>query len=102
MDRRRARRFPFITDAQVTEILSDTRLKAQTSDLGLGGCFLETLNPSPLGTEIRVTISHGSTTFTVLARVVFVTPNMGMGVAFASIESSYLESSEQLALGLES
>jgi PilZ domain-containing protein len=89
-ERRRAPRYPFIADAEVTEIASDTKLNAKTSDLSIGGAFLDMLNPSPVGTEIQVRISHASTTFTALGRVVFVFPNMGMGVVFTSIEDNQL------------
>lgn len=47
-------------------------------------------DPSPEGTEIRVRISHASTTFTARGSVVFVFPNMGMGVAFKSVEDNQL------------
>ena len=53
-----------------------------------GGCFLDMLNPSPEGTEIRVRFSHATTTFTAVGRVVFVFPNMGMGVVFTSVEDN--------------
>ena len=89
-ERRRAPRHPFIADAEVTEIASGTKLSARTSDVSSGGCFLDMLNPSPEGTEIRVRVFHASATFTVLARVVFVFPNMGMGVIFTSIEDNQL------------
>jgi len=85
-ERRRAPRYPFIADAAVIEIWSDTKLVAKTSDLSIGGCFLDMLNPTPQGTEVRVRISHEDTTFTALGRVVFVLPNMGMGVTFTSVE----------------
>ena len=68
------------------EISSDTKLAAKTSDLSVGGCFLDMLNPTPQGTEVRVRISHEGATFTALGRVVFILPNMGMGVTFTSIE----------------
>jgi hypothetical protein len=85
-ERRHAPRYPFIAEAEVTELLSDTKLPAKTSDLSLDGIFLDMLNPSPEGTEVRVKISHRDTTFTALGRVIFVLPNMGMGVAFRNIE----------------
>ena len=87
-ERRRAPRYPIIADAQVTEIASETILSAKTSDLSLGGCFLDMLNPSPEGTEIAVRISHSETTFTARGKVVFVFPNMGMGVMFTSVPAS--------------
>jgi hypothetical protein len=89
-ERRRAPRYPFIAEAEVTEIASDTKLSARTSDVSIGGCFLDMLNPSPEGTEIRVRISHASTAFTAVGRVAFVFPNMGMGVVFTSVEDNQL------------
>jgi hypothetical protein len=44
-------------------------------------------NSPPEGTEVRVTIFHATTTFTSLAKVIFVFPNMGMGVVFTSLEA---------------
>lgn len=87
-ERRRAPRYPIIADAQVTEIASETTLTAKTSDLSLGGCFLDMLDPSPEGTEIAVRISYAETTFTARGRVVFVFPNAGMGVMFTSVPAS--------------
>ena len=89
-ERRRSPRYPFIADAEVTEIASDTKLNAKTSDLSIGGCFLDMLNPSPEGTEIQVRISHASATFTARGRVVFIFPNMGMGVVFTRVEDDQL------------
>jgi hypothetical protein len=89
-ERRRAPRYPFIAEAEVTEIASDTKLGARASDVSICGCFLDMQNPSPEGAEIRVRISHASETFTVLGTVVFVFPNMGMGVVFTSVEDNQL------------
>jgi hypothetical protein len=89
-ERRRAPRYPFIADAEVIEIASDTKLSAKTGDVSIGGCFLDMLNPSPEGTEIQVKISHGNTTFTARGRVVFIFPNMGMGVVFTRVEDDQL------------
>ena len=91
MDRRRAPRFPFIAEAQVIEVSSNTKLNAQTSDISMGGCFLDMLNPCPPATDIQVIISRGSLTFSALAKVVFVTQNMGMGVVFTKIDTSQLQ-----------
>src|SRR5260370_30414448 len=59
-ERRHAPRYPFIAEAVVTEISSDTKLIAKTGDLSIGGCFLDMLNPTPQGTQARVRISHAS------------------------------------------
>ena len=87
-ERRRAPRYPIIADAEVTEIASEAKLSAKTSDLSAGGCFLDMINPSPEGTEIVVRISRADTTFTARGKVVFQFPNMGMGVMFTSVPAS--------------
>jgi PilZ domain len=88
IERRRSPRYQFIADAEVTEIASGTILRAKTGDLSLGGCFLDMQNPPPQGTEIQVKVWHANTTFIALGRVVFVFPNMGMGVVFTSVQTN--------------
>jgi hypothetical protein len=87
---RPAPRYPFIAEAEVTEIISGTKLGARTSDVSTSGCYLDTLNPSLKGSEIQIRIFHASGTFTALGRVVFVVPNMGMGVVFTTVEDTQL------------
>jgi hypothetical protein len=87
-ERRRSPRYRFVADAEIVEVVSEARLKARTSDLSIGGCFLDMLNPSPKGTEIRVTISQAGMTFVAIGRVAFVVPNMGMGVAFTNVDGN--------------
>ena len=89
-DRRRFPRHRFVADTEITEIASNKRLGGRTSDLSMGGCFLDMVNPSPEGTEIRVTVHHASASFTALGRVVFVFPNVGMGVVFTNVEEDQL------------
>jgi PilZ domain len=87
-ERRRSPRYRFIADVEIIDAVSDAQLKARTTDLSIGGCFLDMLNPSPKGTELRVTISHAGSTFTAVGRVAFVVPNMGMGVAFTNVDGN--------------
>ena len=89
-ERRRSARYQFIADAEITEITSNKRLGARSSDLSMGGCFLDMLNPPPEGTEIQVTVRHSSASFTARGRVVFVFPNVGMGVVFTNVEEDQL------------
>ena len=89
-ERRRSPRYQFVADTEIIEIASNTRLGGRSGDLSIGGCFLDMLNPSPEGTEIRVRVSHANATFTTLGRVVFVFLNMGMGVVFTSVEDNQL------------
>src|SRR5258707_3797769 len=89
-ERRRSARYRFIADTEITEIASNTRLGGRTSDLSMGGCLLDMVNPSPEGTEIRVTVHHASASFTALGRMAFVFPNVGVGVVFTNVEEVQL------------
>lgn len=99
-DRRSAPRYRFIADAEITEILTETRLNAHTSDVSIGGCFLDMLNPCPKGTNIEVKILHGGTSFIALGRVAFVVPNIGMGIAFTKIDGPQVSVLRQWLLDL--
>lgn len=59
--------------------------------MSLKGCYLDTLNPFPKGTQIRVVVFHGDVTFTALATVIYPQANMGMGVQFSAVERDQLE-----------
>jgi hypothetical protein len=54
--KRAVRRCPFVASAEVIELSSETRLSARTSELGLGGCYIETLNPFDEGTVVQLRI----------------------------------------------
>jgi hypothetical protein len=53
---RSVRRCPLVASADVTEPLSGTRLSARTSEIGLGGCYVDALNPLPEGTLVGLRI----------------------------------------------
>ena len=90
-DRRDSKRVPLILAVEVVEIQSGTRLSARTSDVSLTGCYVDTLNPTPTGTEVRVKFTRDGEELDLLARIVYVSPRLGMGVRFdESISSDQL------------
>src|ERR1700676_1341331 len=89
-ERRYAPRHPFSAESEVTEISSNTKFIVRTSDLSISGNFLDMLNPFPEGTDVWVRISHQGKTFTGFSKVVFLLPNIGVGVIFRSVEDNQL------------
>lgn len=85
-ERRRAPRYPLIAAAEVIELQTDTHIKVRTSDLSLVGCYLDMVNPLPVGTEVRLQLTHQDTTFTALGTVAHSESNMGMGVRFSVVD----------------
>lgn len=89
-ERRRGPRYLFIADTEVTDMVADSKGSGRTSELSISGCFIDTANPAPAGTKLRVRISQQNTTFTALGCVMSVIPNTGMSIAFTSIEPHQL------------
>jgi hypothetical protein len=81
-DKRVDQRIAFIAAVEVTEIATGTRLSARTSDLSRSGCYIDTLNPTPSKTVVRVRISHNNEELELPGRIVYVSPGLGMGVRF--------------------
>jgi len=55
------------------------------SELSLHGCYLDMMNPFPMGTMVLVKIAAGDAFFEARSRVVYSQPNMGAGVGFLEI-----------------
>jgi len=85
-ERRRAPRCPLIASAEVIELQTNTRLRARISDLSLVGCYLDTTNPLPVGTEVSLNISHNDATVAALGVVTHSQANMGMGIRFTDVQ----------------
>ena len=83
--RRSVRRCPLVASAEVTEECSGAQLSARTSELGLGGCYIDALNPFPKGTLVQLRILRDQGVFATKAEVVYCHPRCGMGLAFAGI-----------------
>ncbi|MGA2427935.1 MAG: PilZ domain-containing protein [Candidatus Acidiferrum sp.] len=82
---RRSPRYPFYASAEITELQTQTRLTARTSELSRHGCYMDMVNPLPLGTTVKIQLIHHDETFDATGRVIYSQLNMGMGVAFDEI-----------------
>jgi len=83
--KRAVRRCPFVASAEVTEPTTSTRIAARTSELGIGGCYIETLNPFAEGTKVQLRIVRDQGVFETKAKVVYSHSNFGMGLAFVDM-----------------
>ena len=90
-ERRRNLRFPISATLEAVETRSGTKLTGRTSDLGLGGCYVDTLSPFPIGAELKIRIVRGSETFEAQAKVVYSVNGLGMGLAFVSAQPKHLQ-----------
>jgi len=87
-ERRRSLRFPFTAAVEIIEAKSGARINGRTSDLSLGGCYVDVMTPFPIGSEAQARILRGSESFEANVKVVYSKIGMGMGLAFVSAQPS--------------
>ena len=84
-------RYPFIAEVEVNELNNGSRMAARISDLSVRGCYVDTLNPLSLGTEVRLRIRHIDQACELPGTIIYVHPGFGMGILFGSAASPQLE-----------
>ena len=84
-ERRSSQRRSIHSTVQYFDSQSAGRTRARISDLSVTGCYIDTLNPLPLGSKIHLTLKPSGESMEVLAEVVSSSPNMGMGVRFLEL-----------------
>ena len=82
LDRRSHPRFPVSTSAEITELKSRVTIAGRAADLGVGGCYVDTINPFPKGTHVGVCFNSGDRTYRCRAFVTYAVIGGGMGLAF--------------------
>lgn len=83
--KRAVRRCQLVASVEVTERDAQTKLSARISEIGLGGCYVDTLSPFPYGTLVRIRIVRDSGAFECEAKIVYVQDGFGMGIAFTNV-----------------
>jgi hypothetical protein len=73
--------------AHATELQTKVGMTARTSELSRHGCYMDMLNPLPLGTPVRVQITYQEQTIDTMGRVIYSQSNMGMGVSFDEMKA---------------
>jgi PilZ domain len=90
-DRRREPRHFFTATIELLEADVEARVRARTGDLSLNGCYVDSLNPFPVGSKVKVTVTHNEVSFTAVGTVVHGEQNMGMGISFTKVEPDQKE-----------
>jgi len=84
-ERRRAARHSFIASAEVEDLAVGSRLPSRISDISVGGCYVDTVNPFVNGTDVRVKIFTATRHFEARATVVYSHQHLGMGLNFREV-----------------
>jgi hypothetical protein len=79
-------RYQFTATAEALDAHHRLRMNARTSDLGKGGCYVDTFSPFPTKAGVKLRITKEKVSFEAEATVVYSKIGMGMGLAFTSID----------------
>jgi PilZ domain len=93
-ERRSADRHIFTASAEVVDLSSGARFSTRTTDLGPGGCFVDTLVPLPVGAKVHVGVRKGKTQLDTNGVVVYSQSGLGMGIAFDSLDQTQRDALE--------
>jgi len=87
-ERRKMKRHAFSATTEVADLATGARLTTRAADLSLQGCYLDSLNPFAIGSQIQVRITWGGAELKCKAVVRDSKPGMGMGVAFTDLDDA--------------
>lgn len=86
MEHRRTPRYSLIVDVEMTNLESGAQIKGRTATLSVAGCGVESPELFPQGATVGIQLSLQGKVVRATARVVYSTSELGMGMAFTSIE----------------
>jgi hypothetical protein len=89
-ERRQYPRYPFTATLEAYEPASQTRIEGRTADLSRGGCYVDTMNPFPADTGVKMRITKEKRSFEGQATVVYSVAGMGMGLRFEAADPQQL------------
>ncbi len=100
-ERRIVNRHPFTANAEVIDPKTGSQISARTSDMGLGGCYVDTMNPFAEGTLVQLQIHIGNSVFETSARVAYAHAGLGMGLVFTDLTMEKVNRLDSLLFEVE-
>ena len=83
---RRTPRYSLIVDVEMTDALLEMQIRARTKMLSMCGCGVDSSMLFPRATSVRIRFFHQDAEVRALGRVVYSSSDLGMGVAFTTVE----------------
>ena len=97
--KRVGQRFSFLADAEI--VLGDgTSIPTQLDEVSLRGCYLDTLEPIPVGTRFLLKIGEGRKAFEVQGKVIYTHSGSGLGILGQGVVFTDLSAQQRSALNL--
>lgn len=87
-ERRRYPRYSVQVQIELREDGNDVPMRANTTDLSRGGCYVELMMPLPVGANITATLWVSDCSVRMRGRVVTCHPQFGNGIRFLEFKAS--------------
>lgn len=91
VERRGTPRISMVLAADVIEVPGGAKMSARTADISQTGCYIDTLNPMPQGSRVRLRLTHHQEVFETVATVAYASPGLGMGLKFGEVSAEQQE-----------
>lgn len=86
-DRRQHARYTLQVPMELYQEESDVPMRLETTDLSLGGCYIQTMMPLTVGTRLHATLWLNGNSVVVRGLVVTRHPQFGNGIMFVEFEN---------------
>ena len=84
-DRRRAERYKLSVGLQLSDEVHGAPMQATTADIGVSGCYVETLFPAAVGARLKILLWLGPAKLLAKGIVRASYPGVGMGIEFLDL-----------------
>jgi hypothetical protein len=91
-------RFSFFADAEVT-LRDGTGVRAQLAELSSRGCYIDSLEPIPVRTKLRLRIHDGMSTCELHGKVLYIHSGGGFGIFGMGVLFEEMSGEQQSAIG---
>jgi PilZ domain len=88
LERREAQRYAFVCPAELIDA-AGTRISARTTDISVRGCYIDTLNPFPVGALVRLRLTKNDQHVEFRAKVTSCHVGSGMGLIFERLTPAH-------------
>ncbi len=91
-------RFSFFADAEVT-LRDGTGVRGQLAELSSRGCYIDTLEPIPVRTKLRLRICDGMSTCELHGKVIYMHSGGGFGIFGMGVLFEEMDAEQHSAIG---
>jgi hypothetical protein len=90
-------RFSYSAEAEAT-FQDGTTVDAQILEISSRGCYIDAIKPIPIGTELQLRISNGTSMCELQGKVIYTHPGFGMGISGMGVLFEDMAEEQRLAI----